>query len=79
MRLVVKESISQTPYWMSFSELTPNHNCITGYSTQRDPQRAKDNVMVIAAFRRVRTLKRLLSKDFSHFIVSHQRRRRYIL
>jgi hypothetical protein len=33
---------------------------------------------VIAAFRRVRTLKSLLSKGFSHFIGPHQRRHRYI-
>jgi hypothetical protein len=40
MRLVVREPIGQNPYWMSFSELTSNPNCIIGYSPRRDPQRA---------------------------------------
>jgi cold shock CspA family protein len=33
---------------------------------------------IIAVFRRVRTLKPLMCKDFSNFIVSHQHRHRYI-
>jgi hypothetical protein len=40
MRLVVREPIGQNPYWMSFSELMSNHNCIIGYNPRRDPQRA---------------------------------------
>ncbi|MBJ7900274.1 MAG: hypothetical protein GC158_10225 [Cyanobacteria bacterium RI_101] len=40
MRLVVREPIGQNPYWMSFSELMSNRNCITRYKSRRDPQRA---------------------------------------
>ena len=41
MRLVVRVPIGQNSYWMSFSELTSNPNCIIGYSPRRDPQRAR--------------------------------------
>ena len=48
MRLVVREPISQNPYWMSFSELTSNRNCITEYSPRHDPQRALNFTLISA-------------------------------